>query len=122
MDRSGPRKFPGGHLTWRGHLTRRPLEPSYARAAWTHFANTILCGILHLKLRWSISPRESLQPLVETCPWFTFDNFAVDVDFQDDGGIDLLIYYAPPRFQIPKDRSAGERSIRQRDRTTEGAW
>ena len=40
-----------------------------------------------------------LRPLVETCPWFTFDNFAVDVDFQDDGGIDLLIYYASPRFQ-----------------------
>ena len=46
----------------------------------------------------NFSTRE-LRPLVETCPWFTFDNFAVDVDFQDDGGIDLLIYYASPRFQ-----------------------
>ena len=46
----------------------------------------------------NFSTRE-LQPLVETCPWFTFDNFAVDVDFQDNGGMDLLIYYAPPRFQ-----------------------
>ena len=46
----------------------------------------------------NFSTRE-LQPLVETCPWFTFDNFAADVDFQDNGGMDLLIYYAPPRFQ-----------------------
>ena len=46
----------------------------------------------------NFSTRE-LLPLVETCPWFTFDNFAVDVDFQDDGGFDLLIYSAPPRCQ-----------------------
>lgn len=40
-----------------------------------------------------------LRPLVETHPWFTFDNFSVDCDFLEDGGLSLLIYYAPPRFQ-----------------------
>lgn len=45
-----------------------------------------------------------------------------DVDFQDDGGIDLLIYYAPPGSRMGTDRNAGESSKKQRDRATEGAW
>lgn len=40
-----------------------------------------------------------LRPLVRTCPWFTFDNFAVSCDFQEDESISLLLYYCPPRFQ-----------------------
>lgn len=40
-----------------------------------------------------------LRPLAACYPWFTFGNYAVDCDFQEDGGIDLLIYYSPPRFQ-----------------------
>ena len=40
-----------------------------------------------------------IRPLVESCPWFTFDNFAVACDFQEDETISLLIYYCPPRFQ-----------------------
>lgn len=40
-----------------------------------------------------------LRPLVRSCPWFTFDNFAVSCDFQEDGSISLLFYYCPPRFQ-----------------------
>ena len=48
----------------------------------------------------NFSTRE-LRPLVDTCTWFTVGDFAVDCDFQESGEIDLLIYYAPPRFQEP---------------------
>lgn len=40
-----------------------------------------------------------LRPLVETCTGFGMDNFSVHCDFEEDGAIGLLIYYAPPRFQ-----------------------
>ena len=46
----------------------------------------------------SFATRE-LRPLGSSCPWFAFGNYAVNCDFQDDEGIDLLIYYAPSRFQ-----------------------
>jgi len=42
---------------------------------------------------------QEIRPLVESCPWFTFDNYAVACDFQEDETISLLIYYCPPRFQ-----------------------
>jgi len=40
-----------------------------------------------------------LRPLLESHPWFTFDHYAVDCDFGEDGSMELLIYYSPPRFQ-----------------------
>lgn len=40
-----------------------------------------------------------IRPLVASCPWFTFDNYAVDCDFEEGGKIGLLIDYCPPRFQ-----------------------
>lgn len=40
-----------------------------------------------------------IHPLVSSCPWFTFDNYAVDCDFEEGGKIGLLIDYCPPRFQ-----------------------
>lgn len=40
-----------------------------------------------------------IRPLVVSCPWFTFDNYAVGCDFDKDGEIGLLIDYCPPRFQ-----------------------
>lgn len=42
---------------------------------------------------------QEIRPLVESYPWFTFDNYAVACNFQEDGTISLLIYYCPPRFQ-----------------------
>lgn len=41
-------------------------------------------------------------PLLKSCPWFSFDNFAVGCDFQEDKTISLLIYYCPVRFQKPE--------------------
>ena len=40
-----------------------------------------------------------IRPLLESCPWFTFDNCAVACDFQENGSVSLLIYSCPPRFQ-----------------------
>lgn len=40
-----------------------------------------------------------LRPLVETYIGFGLDNYSVNCDFKEDGDINLLIYYAPLRFQ-----------------------
>lgn len=45
----------------------------------------------------NFSTRE-IRPLVETCTWFTFDNYCVDCRFEDDGDISLRIYYRPVRY------------------------
>ena len=41
---------------------------------------------------------KSIRPLIKNTPWFTFGNFDVDCDFEDNGNIDLLIHYCPPRY------------------------
>ena len=40
---------------------------------------------------------KSIRPLIKNTTWFTFGNFDVDCDFEEDGDIDLLIHYCPPR-------------------------
>lgn len=42
---------------------------------------------------------KDIRPLVETCPWFAFDNYLVDCTFKDDGGINLQITYRPVRYR-----------------------
>lgn len=42
---------------------------------------------------------KEIRPLVKTCPWFTFDSYCVDCRFEEDGDIDLGIYYRPVRYQ-----------------------
>lgn len=39
----------------------------------------------------------TIQPLLNTHPWFAAGNFGVDCDFKDDGAIGLLVHYAPNR-------------------------
>lgn len=41
---------------------------------------------------------KTLRPLVESCPWYAANNYSVDCHYEDDGKIDLVIYYCPPRF------------------------
>ena len=41
---------------------------------------------------------KTLRPLEESCPWYAADNYSVDCHYEDDGKIDLTIYYCPPRF------------------------
>lgn len=50
----------------------------------------------------NFSTRE-IHPLAETCTWFTSGNYGVDCNYQEDGGIDLTLYYCPPRFQVGEE-------------------
>ena len=45
----------------------------------------------------NFSTRE-LRPLIESCTGFGLGNFSLHCDFEEDGGIRVLIYYAQPRF------------------------
>ena len=40
----------------------------------------------------------TIQPLLASCPWFSAGNYGVDCEFKDDGKINLLIHYCPPRY------------------------
>ena len=42
---------------------------------------------------------KSIRPLIKNTTWFTFGNFDVDCDFEENGNIDLLIHYCPPRYK-----------------------
>lgn len=41
---------------------------------------------------------KTLRPLLKSCPWYTEDNYSVMCDYNEQGGIDLTVHYAPPRF------------------------
>ena len=41
---------------------------------------------------------KTLHPMVESCPWYAADNYSVDCHYEDDGKIEITIYYCPPRF------------------------
>lgn len=43
--------------------------------------------------------KQEIRPLVNSCPWFTFDNYLVDCTFEDTRKINLRITYRPIRFQ-----------------------
>ena len=45
----------------------------------------------------NFSTRE-IRPLVDTCPFFSSDNYLIDCDFEEDGGIDLRVTYRPVRY------------------------
>ena len=40
----------------------------------------------------------TIQPLLASRPWFSAGNYGVDCEFKDDGKINLLIHYCPPRY------------------------
>lgn len=41
----------------------------------------------------------TIRPLVSCCTWFGSGNYGVDCEFKEDGDIDLLIHYCPPRYK-----------------------
>lgn len=41
---------------------------------------------------------KTIRPIIESCPWYAADNYSIDFHFEDDGTIDLTVYYCPPRF------------------------
>ena len=42
---------------------------------------------------------KSIRPLIKNTTWFTFGDFDVDCEFKENGDIDLLIHYCPPRYK-----------------------
>ena len=42
---------------------------------------------------------KTIRPLMRNTTFFTMDNYSVDCDFKEDGSIDLLIFYCPPRYK-----------------------
>ena len=40
-----------------------------------------------------------IRPLVKETPWFTFGNYGIECDYKDNGEINLLVVYCPPRFE-----------------------
>ena len=42
---------------------------------------------------------KALKPLVRNTTFFSSGNYGIDCDFEDDGDIDLLIFYCPSRYK-----------------------
>lgn len=42
---------------------------------------------------------KTIRPLIRNTTFFTMANYSVDCEFNEDGSIDLLIFYCPPRYQ-----------------------
>lgn len=42
---------------------------------------------------------KTIQPLLNSVPWFASGNYGVDCEFKADGAIDLLIHYCPARYK-----------------------
>lgn len=42
---------------------------------------------------------KTIRPLVKEITWFTFGNYGIECNFKDDGDIDLLVVYCPPRYE-----------------------
>lgn len=42
---------------------------------------------------------KTIQPLLNAHPWFAAGNYGIDCEFKDNGAIDLLIHYAPNRYE-----------------------
>lgn len=40
----------------------------------------------------------TIQPLLVSRPWFSAGDYGIDCEFKDNGEIDLLIHYCPPRY------------------------
>ena len=42
---------------------------------------------------------ETFRPLTSSRTWFTIGSYGVDCKFKDNGDIDLLVVYCPPRYE-----------------------
>ena len=42
---------------------------------------------------------KSLKPLIRNTTFFGSGNYGIDCNFEEDGKMDLLIFYCPPRYQ-----------------------
>ena len=42
---------------------------------------------------------KTIRPVIQNTTFFGSGNYGIDCEFKADGGIDLLIFYCPPRYQ-----------------------
>lgn len=49
----------------------------------------------------------TIQPLLNAHPWFAAGNYGIDCEFKEDGQIDLLIHYCPPRYENSPSQNDG---------------
>jgi len=49
----------------------------------------------------------TIQPLLNAHPWFAAGNYGIDCEFNEDGQIDLLIHYCPPRYENSPSQNDG---------------
>ena len=42
---------------------------------------------------------KTIRPLIQSTTFFSSGNYGIDCDFEEDGKMDLLIFYCPPRYQ-----------------------
>lgn len=42
---------------------------------------------------------KTLKPLIQSTTFFSSGNYGINCDFEENGDIDLLIFYCPPRYQ-----------------------
>ena len=42
---------------------------------------------------------KTIRPLIQNTTWFISENYGVDCEFNENGNIDLLIHYCPPRYE-----------------------
>lgn len=46
---------------------------------------------------------ETLRPVMECYPWFTFGNYGISTEFESNGDIDIIVFYCPPRYEEIKN-------------------
>ena len=42
---------------------------------------------------------KTIRPLIQSTTFFCSGNYGIDCDFKEDGNIDLMIFYCPPRYE-----------------------
>lgn len=42
---------------------------------------------------------KSVRPLIQHTTFFTSEHYGIDCEFKEDGDIDILVFYCPPRYQ-----------------------
>lgn len=45
---------------------------------------------------------KTIHPLIRHTTFFTSGNYGIDCNFVENGDMDLLIFYCPPRFSVPE--------------------
>jgi hypothetical protein len=41
----------------------------------------------------------TIRPFIQNVTWFTFGDYGIECDFEENGDIDLFVVYCPPRYE-----------------------